>query len=71
LAWLPHHWQDWISRNAHLVHQNWYRTILHFNPWVKVSAGGVLVPEVLYSIAAKNFGTCFKIRIWIELSRKK
>jgi hypothetical protein len=45
--------------------------VLHFNPWVEASAGGLLVPEGLYSPVAKYFGTCFKIRIWIELSRKK
>jgi hypothetical protein len=44
--------------------------VLHFNPWVKASAGGLLVPEGLYSPVAKYFGTCIKIRIWIELSRK-
>jgi hypothetical protein len=42
--------------------------VLHFNPWVEASAGGLLVPEGLYSPDAKSFGTCFKI--WIELSRK-
>jgi hypothetical protein len=37
--------------------------VLHFNPWVEASAGGLLVPEGLYSPVAKYFGTCFKIRI--------
>jgi hypothetical protein len=45
--------------------------VLYFNPWVDASAGGLLVPEGFYSPVAKYFGTCFKIRIWIELSRKK
>jgi hypothetical protein len=45
--------------------------VLHFNPSVGASTGGLLVPEGLYSPVAKYFGTCFKIRIWIELSRKK
>jgi hypothetical protein len=45
--------------------------VLHFNPWVEASAGGLLVPEGFYSPVAEYFGTCFKIRIWIELSRKK
>jgi hypothetical protein len=45
--------------------------VLHFNPWVEASAGGLVVPEGLYSPVAKYFGTCFKIQIWIELSRKK
>jgi hypothetical protein len=31
-----------------------------FNPWVEASAGGLLVPEGLYSPVAKYFGTCFK-----------
>jgi hypothetical protein len=43
---------------------------LHFNPWVEVSAGGLLVPEGLYSTVAKYFGICFQIRICMELSRK-
>jgi hypothetical protein len=44
--------------------------VLHFNPWVEASAVELLVPEGLYSPVAKYFGTCFKIQIWIELSRK-
>jgi hypothetical protein len=44
---------------------------LHFNPWVEASAGGLLVPEGLFSPVAQYFGTCLKIRIWIILSRKK
>jgi hypothetical protein len=35
------------------------------------SAGGLLVSEGLYSPVTKYFGTCFKIRIWIQLSGKK
>jgi hypothetical protein len=31
--------------------------VLHFNPWVKASAGGLLVPEGLFSPVAKYFGT--------------
>jgi hypothetical protein len=27
---LEHHWRDLISRNAHLVHQNWYRISFTF-----------------------------------------
>jgi hypothetical protein len=34
--------------------------VLHFNPWVEASAGGLLVPEGLSSPIAKYFGTCFK-----------
>jgi hypothetical protein len=45
--------------------------VLQFKPWVEASAGGVLVPEGLFSPVAKYFGTCLKIRIWIILSRKK
>jgi hypothetical protein len=37
--------------------------VLHFNPWVEASAGGLLVPEDLFSPVAKYFGTCLKIRI--------
>jgi hypothetical protein len=37
--------------------------VLHFNPWVEASAGGLLVPESLYNPVAKYFGTSFKIRI--------
>jgi hypothetical protein len=37
--------------------------VLHFNPWVEASAGGLLVPEGLYSPVAEYFGTCFKIEI--------
>ena len=33
---------------------------LHFNPWVEASAGGLLVPEGLYSPVAKYFGICLK-----------
>ena len=36
---------------------------LHFNPWVEASAGGLLVPEGLYSPGAKYLGICLKIRI--------
>jgi hypothetical protein len=25
LYWPEHHWRDFISRNGHLMHQNWYR----------------------------------------------
>jgi hypothetical protein len=42
----------------------------HFNPWVESSAGGMFVPEGLYSPVAKYFCTCFKLQIWIELLRK-
>jgi hypothetical protein len=41
--------------------------VLHFNHWVEVSAGGLLVPESLYSSVAKFFGTCLKIGIWIKV----
>jgi hypothetical protein len=34
--------------------------VLHFSPWVEAFAGGLLVPEGLYSPVAKYFGTCFK-----------
>jgi hypothetical protein len=37
--------------------------VLHFNSCVEASAGGLLVPEGLYSPVAKYFGTCFKMRI--------
>jgi hypothetical protein len=37
--------------------------VLHFNPWVEACAGGLLVPEGLYSPDPKYFGTCFKLRI--------
>jgi hypothetical protein len=37
---------------------------------VDASAGGLLVPEGLYSPVAKYLGICFKVRMWIELSRK-
>jgi hypothetical protein len=43
----------------------------NFNPWVEASAGGLLIPEGLYSPVAKYFGTCCEIRIRIELLRKK
>jgi hypothetical protein len=46
-------------------------SILHFNIWVEASTGGLSVPEGLYNPVAKYFGTCFKIWIWIERSRKK
>jgi hypothetical protein len=39
-------------------------------PHLVASSGGLLVPEGLYSPVAKYFSTWFKIRIWIELSRK-
>jgi hypothetical protein len=31
-----------------------------YNPWVEASAGGLLVPEGLFSPVAKYFGTCLK-----------
>jgi hypothetical protein len=34
--------------------------VLHFNPWVKASDGGLEVPKGLFSPVAKYFGTCFK-----------
>jgi hypothetical protein len=34
--------------------------VLHFNPCVEASAGGLLVPEGLFSPVAKYFGTCLK-----------
>jgi hypothetical protein len=33
--------------------------VLHLNLWVEASAGGLLVPEGLYSPIAKYFGTWF------------
>jgi hypothetical protein len=36
--------------------------VLHFNPWVKASAGGLQVLEGLYSPVAKYFGTCLKLK---------
>jgi hypothetical protein len=44
--------------------------VLNSNTMVEASTGGLLVHEGLYSLIAKYFRTCFKIRIWIELSRK-
>jgi hypothetical protein len=35
--------------------------VLHFNPCVEASAGGLQVPDSLYSPVAKSFGTCLKI----------
>jgi hypothetical protein len=76
--WLFHNFQFfWISKyfdlsiteETWLVEMRiWYIKIgivlvLHFNPWVEDSAGGVLVPEGLYNPVAKYFGTCFKLRI--------
>jgi hypothetical protein len=29
-----YHWRDLISRNAHLVHQNWYRISFIFKTWL-------------------------------------
>jgi hypothetical protein len=37
--------------------------VLHFNPWVEASAGGLLVPEGLCKPVAKYFVTCLKILI--------
>jgi hypothetical protein len=37
--------------------------VLNFNPWAEASAGGLLVPEGLYSPVVKYFGTYLKIRI--------
>jgi hypothetical protein len=34
--------------------------VLYFNLWVEASAGGLLVPEGLFSPVAKYFGTCLK-----------
>jgi hypothetical protein len=34
--------------------------VLYFNPWVEASAGGLLVPEGLFSPVAKYFGTGLK-----------
>jgi hypothetical protein len=47
--------------------------VLHINPWVEASAGGLVSRQgsLQPSSYCKYFGTCFKIRIWIELSRKK
>jgi hypothetical protein len=45
---LEYHCQDWISRNAHLVHQNWYRISYALKPlgrglcWWTVSPRGSL-----------------------------
>jgi hypothetical protein len=66
-----HHLRDLSSQNAIWCIENGYVLVLHFNPWVEASAGGLLVPKGLYSSVAKYFCTGFKIRIWIELSREK
>jgi hypothetical protein len=34
--------------------------VLYFNPWVEASAGGLLVPDGLFSPVAKYLGTCLK-----------
>jgi hypothetical protein len=34
LFWHEYHWRDLVSRNAHLVHQNWYRISFHFHSLV-------------------------------------
>jgi hypothetical protein len=34
--------------------------VLHFNPWVEASAGGLVVPEGLFSPVAEYLGTCLK-----------
>jgi hypothetical protein len=44
--------------------------VLHFNPWFEATTGGLLIPDGPHSPVGKYFGTWFKIRIWIELSRK-
>jgi hypothetical protein len=44
--------------------------VLHFNPWVEASAGGLLVPEGLYSPVAKYFGICFKIQYELNCQEK-
>jgi hypothetical protein len=35
--------------------------VLHLNPWVEASVGGLSVPKGLYSPVAKYFSTCLKI----------
>jgi hypothetical protein len=41
--------------------------LLHFNPWVEASVGGLLVPEGPYSPVAMYFGTWLEIRKWMKL----
>jgi hypothetical protein len=55
------------------MHQIGIVLVLHFNPWVEASVGGLWVPEGLYSPVAKYFGTCLKYEYELcnELSRKK
>jgi hypothetical protein len=62
--------KTWIVEMRILCIKHFNVLVLHFNPLVEASAGEVLVPEGLYSPVAKYFGTCFKIRIWIELTKK-
>ena len=45
--------------------------VLHFNPWIKASAGGLLVPENFYSPVSWYFGTSIKIRIRIQTVQNK
>jgi hypothetical protein len=44
--------------------------VLHFNPWVEDSAGGLLVPEGLYSPVVKYFGTCLKYEYELNYQEK-
>jgi hypothetical protein len=37
---------------------------LNFNFWVEASAGGLQVPEGLYSPVVKYFGTCLHHIVW-------
>jgi hypothetical protein len=54
------------------MHQIGIVLVLHLNPRVEASAGGLGVLEGLYSPVAKYFGTCLKYEYELssELSRK-
>jgi hypothetical protein len=55
---LKYHWKDSISRNAHLVHQNWYR--ISFTKYHNVVLGFSMVFVVIANLQSLDIS----IRHW-------
>jgi hypothetical protein len=59
-----YHWRDLISRNVHLVHQNWYR--ITFDHHIKFLFNGVIKHLLLAMISpSKNWKKALNYFIWI------
>jgi hypothetical protein len=68
---VPDHLQDLLECSSRELSREQTGILFGFHPTallILTPAGGLLVPEGLYSPIAKYFGTCFNIRIRIKVN---